>query len=488
MSKKEYVGTCYSGDKFYMSGNDCASACDCKDWGMNCMSPNLDCVDSYAVRDFCSSRKSEFQCSCPRTAERDVDGEDLSPSAPLRPTFAAYFAVTKPYSSPQLRPTSVVFSTVSPIDLSPRADNVASSSAAGHVVECSASDMQANTFSEVCKNGLLVPISGESCQKWCHCDDDGHMSCDSPASGCPESYRAVTIFCSSDKYDFGCQCVHNATRRAELAARDASSMTCSGADMTTRIDSGVVCMDGTTLHWSGETCAQYCECDGDSIHCKLPSDCGPVKDINAFCAIGPNFTCQCPQRAKRQEIDAPGHVAGNVRDLGERDDGSQSLSYHTRDEIEAMGKRGEAIVHRNLDALPSNTREMIKRDTAEFTPSTETSIEALVEKVEPLPAAALIARSDFELKCAGPDMLKTINIGDAGHCPTDIQIYLNGYYCQAHCGCDHDGCVTCAAGGAPTGIDECGGDDAATAFCAADRTQFACGCYNKHGARLGCQY
>lgn len=141
MSEKEYVGTCFSGGKFYMSGNDCAEACDCQDWGMNCLSPNLDCASSDAVRDFCTRSKPEFQCGCPRAVKRDVDAEEVPPSAPLRPASAARTTVTKAPWGPPLRSTSVVVSNVSSIDVSPRTDDVAAKSVE-YALECSGPDMQ----------------------------------------------------------------------------------------------------------------------------------------------------------------------------------------------------------------------------------------------------------------------------------------------------------------------------------------------------------
>jgi len=948
-----------------MSGNDCADACDCQQWGMDCLSPNLDCADSYAVRDFCTRKKPEFQCGCPKAAKRDGEAEDVPPSAPLRPTSAAHIAVTEAPWSPPLRPTSVVVSTVSSSGLSPRTDDVAAESV-GHTLECNGSDMQIDTFAIVCKNGIGVLISGEWCQTWCHCDDHGRMNCDSPVTGCPESFKAVAIFCSSMSYDFSCKCAKKAKRQeieapshalagTAIDARDPgtgqqASMTCTGSDTRTRFDTGVVCMDGTTLHWSGDTCSKYCTCSGGQVHCDAPSDCGPQDELSAWCAVGPNYkficdctaekrdvpvttkkpttttqskpvlsfpstltdlpqitppiaraeaaapilmvtdpitnsnvlsaatyvpstytpskpkgqntapnpsvsvtdvtlissttsvdnrqtfpetmttsrtvyfttpcstgggfcertaidvvlvdhstgfhattyeaaptsisdpsdtehvsgytvqchgndfdygvtaadwcenngylwsehchqncecddeggmtcnytsdvcagtaetmtslcqaqrpewTCVCQkqsattQHAKRDiiltietdpkpvqhEVSSPmspqignthnyalvcldskeqtqhcqsfelGYYctdAGKVTFKGDygdfsscdewckcvdlnpkpycflgytmmssclrkRDDGSETFTYHSRDEIEGMEQRGEAIVHRDLEALPSNMRDMIKRDATELTPSIETGIEArvprhyspdwafacfgdnmlktmrmetcpntsnvavylngyycqahcgcddngcvicdaneptdigecggddgasqfcnkktwnefmcgcaskitgqpgctavtgqVIEKraneaqIEPVkpattlstitvpkespPASALVARADFNLKCSGDDMLKTINIGDAGHCPKSTAIYLNGYYCQAHCSCNDDGCITCSTGGAPEGINECGGDDAATKFCAADHAQFGCDCYNKKGARSGCQH
>lgn len=355
------------------------------------------------------------------------------------------------------------------------------------------------------------------------------------------------------------------------------------------VDLGYYCTDAGKVTFKGDfgdfsSCDEWCKCVN--------------LNLKPYCYLGYTMMGSC---------------------LRKRDDGPEALTYHTRDEIEGMEQRGEAIVHRDLDALPSNMRDMIKRDVTELTPSTETGIEArtpkhyspdwafacfgidmlktmkmetcpnlsfsvylngyycqshcgcddngcvicnaneptfigecggddgasrfcnketwnefmcgcaskitglpgcgavtgqaikkradeaLIERVKPattlstitIPkvslsvsalAPALIVRSDSDFKCSGDEMLKTINIVDAGHCPKNTGIYLNGFYCEAHCGCNDDGCITCSTGGAPEGIDQCGGDDAAAKFCAADHAQFGCDCYNKKGARSGCQH
>ncbi|KAK5938804.1 hypothetical protein PMZ80_008996 [Knufia obscura] len=1006
--EKLYVGTCFNGDHFLMSGADCFQACDCQDWGMNCLSPNLDCADSEAVREFCRRQKPEFTCSCPGGNKRDVEAEkssmsvantvttvvssisiavpstktftvtarsetrtpqrftksttqgppftakkrdeDVPPSAPLRPTSVTQITVTRaPFSAP-LRPTSIGATTVTthaapaarsqkyqkycytgndvvlgtysavcadgkevtmtiqkdcnetcvcdsegnlkcnpgdcgnssefetfcrssfglswsfrrcttlPGSLEGRTDDCAAEvdshapessnndSPTTYEAQCSGPDMQEENFAQVCENGFLLPLSGDGCQKLCHCDEEGTMSCDSPAAGCPESFYEVTHFCTSETSSFACSCEkatkHNeinaralsdASSHTNMDAREVTSMTCSGADMTTKQDVGV-CMDGNFLSWSGNDCAKYCDCDGDSIDCHPPSDCGPVKDVNAACAIGPNYTCQC--RAKRDEVnvissgspepavearepsadqanamtctgsdtterfdtgvvcadgntlhwsgdtcsqycscsngqvhcDAPSdcgpesqlsawcavgpnfkfkcdcsaqnqerdepattkksatvtqpnpvlsytpgpttlpqitppHAVGaqstqqssttrrnpagarlesratsevqcsgkdinaakdlitcpadfyavvnaydcrtacecndqgqmecsggydacggglgirvvcdashpewscscnasstttagaehSKRDIiltietdpkpvqhevaspmapmignsnnyalvcnddklttaycqgfsyqfyctdkgkvqykgefGEysdcddwcrcqnlqpkpycylgytaqyncikkRDDGSDFLTYHSRDEIEALEARDEAIVLRDLDTFPSHVHDLIMRDAPEVL--SPRANEASVVAPKPAttlstvsaPKRSLAARDppagspDFDFYCKGPDMEKNINLGDAGHCPSNIGIYLDGHYCSTHCTCDNDGCVICNAN-EPEGIDKCGGNDAANNFCRADRKEFACDYMNHFGARSGCQH
>ena len=383
---------------------------------MNCMTPNMDCADSFAVRDFCKRKKPEFQCGCPNAAQRAGKNHDVLPSAPLRPTSNSHTTVTQTSFFPPLRPTgdaTVTHTTTT--DLAQRNEvgymlDVDPSNAAKYELQCNGPNLIENNFVQVCNNGFMLPISGESCQKWCRCDDKGRISCDSPAEGCPESFAAVAGFCSSKMPDFTCSCTKKETqdthvpnllevsRQSGLIPRELNSMTCNGADTTTRIDTGVVCADGSTLHWSGETCAQYCTCNGDAIACDLPSDCGPARDINAFCAIGPNFTCQCPQKAKHREIEAP--------------------------------------------ALPSPENVILAREP--------------------------IAEKQSSMICTGSDMVTRFDTGVV--CLDGNTLHWSGDVCAQYCSCS-GGLIHCDA---PA---DCGSEDQLSAWCAVGPNyKFICDC------------
>lgn len=180
---------------------------------------------------------------------------------------------------------------------------------------CGGSDMQANTFANVCSNdqSFLVPVSGERCQQSCSCSDSGKLDCPSPAQGCSDN-GAMTALCGLDtNTTFTCLC-HKETDDFQLSAavlqddttipqpssfdladtgQDQASIFCSGSSLS-QTDIAGTCMDGNFLWWSSADCNTNCKCDRfDKLTCDHPSDCGPSNTVNSYCQSNTYFHCDC---------------------------------------------------------------------------------------------------------------------------------------------------------------------------------------------------
>lgn len=68
---------------------------------------------------------------------------------------------------------------------------------------------------------------------------------------------------------------------------------CTGKDTKKKNIAGV-CMDGNFLWYTSADCSNKCRCDeAGEVHCDIPDDCGPQKDVVEFCLGNEGFTCSC---------------------------------------------------------------------------------------------------------------------------------------------------------------------------------------------------
>lgn len=53
-------------------------------------------------------------------------------------------------------------------------------------------------------------------------------------------------------------------------------------------------MDGNFLWYTSADCSNKCKCNAaGEVHCDIPDDCGPQKDVVEFCLGNEEFRCSC---------------------------------------------------------------------------------------------------------------------------------------------------------------------------------------------------
>lgn len=77
---------------------------------------------------------------------------------------------------------------------------------------------------------------------------------------------------------------------------------CTGKDTKKKNIAGV-CMDGNFLWYTSADCSNKCRCDeAGEVHCDIPDDCGPQKDVVEFCSGNEGFTCSCLMRSGEKGV------------------------------------------------------------------------------------------------------------------------------------------------------------------------------------------
>lgn len=417
--------------------------------------------------------------------EKDEELGNTAPlSAPLRPTSNTISSVTDSGLVAPLRPTSVTTVVVTSTSGVP-AGQLPARSASTYILLCGGPDADTFTWSAVCDGApdYLVPTNGQYCEAFCQCNEHGKMHCPSPATGCSDNGK-VTALCALGE-DYVCEChkqpdedtkvieeakssVSPALAALELKRAEdsaAPSVFCWDSSLT-KTDIAGTCMDGNFLMYSGDDCQHYCKCDGSGkLTCSHPSDCGPDNVVNYYCKKNGNFQCDC----------LTSKVA-LMKAIGLDEDSSDNIAM-------ALS-----------EALTSNQYDEMANELQHDSGSTVTYPKHTTFATLTVPNSAAVstmdrqqrsAASDFALTCEGPNMLHTFPMPPCEN--RRQEVHGNGYYCQAHCWCNDDGCVTCDALGQPSGIETCRGNDKATSFCGAPHDDyFSCYCLNKHGAKSAC--
>ena len=286
----------------------------------------------------------------------------------------------------------------------------------------------------------------------------------------------------------------------------------------------------TTNHCQKEDYKCYCtstgtlKCDGDYAEWSSCEDWCQCININPrpFCSYSVNLLSTCVKKRDDGGTDSWEISTEEAKELaarGEVDIRQRDLDIHPWSSVDDLGADGaryesdRASVSSIYDALTSEVASVSTEWDALWSkyeswtsahPSAGLTMVTTPGTIAQTSAATTLKtstvshtdptshsppkRDDFNLICEGPNMSSNIK---APSCDSNsIGIYLNGYYCQAHCGCDDNGCVSCDAQEQPGGIAQCVEDTngLATTFCGTPHDDhFECYCKNTHGAKTGCE-
>lgn len=233
---------------------------------------------------------------------------------------------------------------------------------------------------------------------------------------------------------------------------------CSGSDMSKKEIAGT-CMDGNFLEWSGNDCNKWCQRDlTGKFSCSVPSDCGPYDEVVKYCEKNANFSCSCMKGGLMTRTRP--HIKS-----------ATSLSIKSSILPSSGSPRVSTLPQataRDVLGVPQIGPQWLSEDGHPYRPKFVTLLSSTVSK----PRVSHLEERERKPKCSGVDKMKSHPIGG---CPKNIGVYLNAYYCEAHCVCNGDGTMKCNAY-EPEGIKECGGDKAAAKFCLSNTKSWDCTC------------
>lgn len=146
---------------------------------------------------------------------------------------------------------------------------------------------------------------------------------------------------------------------------------CTGEDTKKKNIAGV-CMDGNFLWYTSADCSDKCRCgEAGEVHCDIPNDCGPHKDVVEFCLGNEGFTCSC--LIGERDVGSTGRPeVGGAVEAEEKDHGLALAELMTpsskenanidgipdqAQKVDIQGESDQQDQERNTDAGPQNAQE-----------------------------------------------------------------------------------------------------------------------------------